>query len=281
MGDLVFGGMSFNDFGVEVDGIKSWDKPQRDTTSIHVPGRSGDLIIDNGCWKNIDITYHCYIRQDWKTEFPKFVDALYRHQGGYEDLTYFDNSGTPHDSRMAEFKSGISPDIVFAIDTGEFDLTFNCKPYMIVNGMVQYADFRTEDVTLQFDNSYGMIAYPLITIDGATDGAYILILAAGGGIPADWLVELAPNDFARIRIDCEIETCTGYDTMDENPTDASSILTITKIFQGGIDRDYPYLDDALGQYMIFVHEVTDGEMPPTVLATYTGTAAVDPRFTRI
>ena len=274
MGDLVFDGISFNDYGIDVDGSDSWVKPERDTTSIHVPGRSGDLIIDNGCWKNINITYHCIIKDDWRTRFPAFVDMLYRYQGGYEELEYFDMYGEPQGIRMAEFKGGITPTLEFALETGRFDITFNCKPFMEVPGLTQYADFRTEDAELTFDNSYGMVAYPLIRLDGATDGAYIWFDNV-------WIIEIAANTFERIRIDCELETCTGYDAMDENPTDASNLLTITRLVTPGIDRDYPYLDTQRGMHVIFYHEITDGEMPPTVIATYTGTVEFDPRFTRI
>lgn len=274
MGDLVFSGISFNEYGVDVDGSGSWVKPERDTTAIHVPGRSGDLIIDNGCWKNIDITYNCSIKSGWREKFPAFIDMLYRLQGGYEKLTYFDMYGEPQGTRMAEFKGGISPALEFALDTGSFELTFNCKPFMEVLGQNRVADFRTEDVELRFDNPYGMLAYPEISLSNANDGAFILFNNV-------WTLELAENSFARIVIDCELETCTGYDSMGENPTNASNLLTITRLETPGIDRDYPYFETELGMPVIFCHEITDGEIPPTVLKTYTGIAEVYPKFTRI
>ena len=55
--DFSFNGKSLFDFGVIVTNSPEWVVPQRDVTSVSIPGRSGDLIIDNGRYNNLSIPY--------------------------------------------------------------------------------------------------------------------------------------------------------------------------------------------------------------------------------
>ena len=49
-----FGEMfSYNDCGLYIEKRPSPTVPLRDVTKTHVPGRSGDVIQDNGCFLNI------------------------------------------------------------------------------------------------------------------------------------------------------------------------------------------------------------------------------------
>jgi phage-related protein len=280
MGNLSFGWLYFDTYGIEVDGIDQWVKPERDTTSIHVPGRSGDLIIDNGCWKNVPITYHCHIKDGWETHFKDFVKNLYQLQGGYFSLVY--DSEIPGNNvggyRMAEFKGGITPNIWDAMHSGVFDLTFNCKPLLYVGGSVS-ADFSHENVTKTFDNPYGMTAIPKLQIVEAYAGARIYI--NGGYEAGTWVIDVAPHSQDFIEIDCELETIIAYDEMDEeHAVDASSLVTITP------DEDaayaFPALSPVTGLYITAYHEVwNDDPDDPQLLATYTGYFDLDKRFVRI
>lgn len=113
------------EFGVIIDGASSWPKPERDVSYIHVPGRSGDILMDNGCWKNVNISYNFLIKDDWKTAFEDFAAWLCSHVG------YFrleDPVRHPGVYRMASFTGPLDPDLWFTTDTGVFTVEFNCKP---------------------------------------------------------------------------------------------------------------------------------------------------------
>ena len=118
---LIFGGQSFENYKVIADGVQSWAKPVRDRTLVHVPGRNGDLILDNGCWQNIEIKYKCLIKNDWKDNYKDFCRMMYNLHG-YQML--FDDNH-PGVYRMAEFAGGLNPDLIFTTDEGIFEITFN------------------------------------------------------------------------------------------------------------------------------------------------------------
>ena len=112
-------------YGLVVDGASTWPKPERDVEYVHVPGRNGDILMDNGCWQNVEITYTFLIKDNWKAQFEDFAAWLCSHVG------YFrleDQDRHPGVYRMASFTGPIEPELWFTTDTGVFELTFNCKP---------------------------------------------------------------------------------------------------------------------------------------------------------
>lgn len=123
---LTFDGVDLGaTFGVIVDGASTWPKPERDVEMIHVPGRSGDILMDNGCWQNVEISYNMLIKGDWKTAFEDFAAWLCSHVG-YFRLEDFERH--PGVFRMASFSGPLDPELWFTTDTGVFTVTFNCKP---------------------------------------------------------------------------------------------------------------------------------------------------------
>ena len=122
-------------YGLVVDGASTWPKPERDVEYIHVPGRNGDILMDNGCWQNVEITYSFLIKDGWKTKFENFAAWLCSHVG------YFrleDQERHPGVYRMASFTGPIEPELWFTTDTGVFELTFNCKPQQWLLSGEQY-----------------------------------------------------------------------------------------------------------------------------------------------
>lgn len=265
---LTFAGQDFSTYKVIVDSSKSWPKPVRDRTLVHVPGRNGDLILDNGCWQNLEIKYNCLIKDDWKTNFPKFCKMMYALQG-YQQLYDDDHPGV---YRMAEFAGGLNPDLIFTTDEGVFELTFNCKPQEYITNISDiFLDFRTADDTQSVDNTYGMIAYPEIRVTDATGGAVLYVF--GGGME-DWTIQIAANAYDGIVIDCNAETCYAVDELGDFVAYANNLVTITP----GADTDtsqtdFPFLLPVTGLYFKGFHTYSGN--------TYSGKATITPNFTRI
>lgn len=123
---LIFDGVDIEaEYGIVVDGADTWAKPERDREAVHVPGRSGDLIHDNGSWHNVEIEYHCLIEHGFADRFDAFCDWLYSHLGYFR---FEDQLRHPGVYRMAEFYGPLEPETIFRDHAGQFDLKFNCKP---------------------------------------------------------------------------------------------------------------------------------------------------------
>lgn len=125
---LVFNGV---DLGKECDmfvlGKGAFGAPSRDVTQIHVPGRNGDILVDNGGWNNVDVTYSsCCILSNFRENVAKLRGYLLANPG-YHELT---DPYNPDEVRYAEFRGPFTPEAFTSRgnNAGMFDLTFNCKP---------------------------------------------------------------------------------------------------------------------------------------------------------
>ena len=125
---LVFNGV---DLGKECNmfvlGKGAFGAPSRDVTQIHVPGRNGDILIDNGGWNNVDVTYSsCCILSNFRENVAKLREYLLANPGYHELIDPYN----PDEVRYAEFRGPFTPEAFTARgnNAGMFDLTFNCKP---------------------------------------------------------------------------------------------------------------------------------------------------------
>ena len=105
--NVIFGGVDFAENGVWVTGSGTFSAPQRDVTVVSVPGRNGDLVIDNGKWNNIQVTYPCFIRDNFDQNMAAFRSLLCS-QLGYQKL---EDSYHPDEYRLGAFAEGLFPSI--------------------------------------------------------------------------------------------------------------------------------------------------------------------------
>lgn len=121
---LMFNGANSRDFNVWISGSGTFDAPARDVTSESVPGRNGDLHIDNGRFNNVKITYPAFITKDFQHNFSAFK-AFLLSQRGYKRL---EDSYNPGYYRMASYQDGITPSMTALNRAGKFDISFDCMP---------------------------------------------------------------------------------------------------------------------------------------------------------
>ena len=157
---FTFGEASSYATDVYLTGVKICDTPSRDVSVYSVPGRNGDIILDNGRWKNLDVTYSCAIATNFDSKFAKFKSAML-NQVGYKKLW---DTIHPETYRKAILKDPIHVDTSRKNFTGRFDITFNCKPQRFL----LYGD---EPTTLyeprSLHNKYGTVALPTIIVYGS------------------------------------------------------------------------------------------------------------------
>lgn len=139
---FIFDDIQSNEYGVWISGSGTYDAPVRDVEVVTIPGKSGDLVVDNGRFNNITITYPCFISRKFDKRFDIFKAAMLSKQG------YFVLQDTyhPEEFRMASFTGGISPETGPYNRAGTFNLEFNCMPqrYLVSgNTAITLADRMT------------------------------------------------------------------------------------------------------------------------------------------
>lgn len=121
---LTFAGKNSRDFNVWISGGGTFNAPARDSELITVPGRNGDLYLDNGRYENITVTYPAFITRRFQTSVEAFRDFLLA-QIGYKRL---EDTYHPDEFRLAMYSGGFDAEPTARNLAGSFDVSFNCKP---------------------------------------------------------------------------------------------------------------------------------------------------------
>lgn len=125
---LIFGGINSADYGIYITGEAVYNAPERAVEMVSVPGRNGAIVIDQGHWNNIQVTYPAGTFGKTQEEFREAISAFRNavlSQLGYQRLT---DTYHPDEYRMAVYVSGLEVDPTQYGSAGEFKLKFDCKP---------------------------------------------------------------------------------------------------------------------------------------------------------
>ena len=114
-------GESSADYGLLITGEAVWNGAAYDYDFVQIPGRSGDLVLDNGRFQNITVTYPCAVRDLSKMSA---IRSWLLSKRGYHRLT---DDYNPSEFRMGAVIDGLSVD-PFNAQAGTFTVSFNCKP---------------------------------------------------------------------------------------------------------------------------------------------------------
>lgn len=172
IGNLTFNGTSARSLGVFVSGAGSYSAAALDFTQYQIPGRNGDLIIPNGRYQNIQITYPAFI----PGKLPEKVQAVrnwIRSATSYARIT--DTYDTAH------FREGFGVDIQeFAPVRNEganFQILFECKPQrFLISGQTA----QTISTGAVVANPTQFTALPLIQFANPTSSARITVTNSAG-----------------------------------------------------------------------------------------------------
>lgn len=120
-------GISSADMGIIITQSPNIGSAERDEEYISVPGKSGDVINDNGRFKNITVSYDVNLLSDERPLdlMARKIKAWLQGETGYFKLT---DTYDPNYYRMAAYSGSIDiEDKVHKI--GITTLNFNCKPF--------------------------------------------------------------------------------------------------------------------------------------------------------
>lgn len=122
---FIFDGRCSADFGLMIDGSGAYNAPERDTESLEIPGRNGTLTIDNGRWKNTQVSYKVGVYGSMAAERMDKVREWLLTADGYRRL---EDSYHPESYRMARYSGSVEWDVNLLARCGEATLEFDCWP---------------------------------------------------------------------------------------------------------------------------------------------------------
>ena len=157
MNSFNFDNRSSVDFGLIVAEKDIYSASAYDQEFVSVPGRNGDVIIDNGRYENIDVSYTCYCK-NLSANIGNI--KLWLCQPGYFKLT---DTYDPLYFRYAAFASKLKIDEMLR-NVGKAHLVFNCKPFRYsTGGQVRQTFTSSGSIT----NPEGFPSLPYIKITGS------------------------------------------------------------------------------------------------------------------
>lgn len=185
---LTFAGKSSHDFGIRISGEGTYNAPKRKYTEETIAGRNGTVLLDDGSFENIDITYPAFVF----TNMPERVRDFRNYMGALAGYQRLEDTYAPETFRMAQYSGGIDVKTSGYMNRmGEFDITFNCKPQRFLKSGEREITF-TENGAIY--NPTEFEAQPHIRVYGTGDGTV--------GI-GSYLITIEDID-GYIDIDCEL-----------------------------------------------------------------------------
>ena len=165
MGIVIFNGISSQDLHIQVQTEPDYDFPEKDYEVTHVPGRNGDIVIDQGSWQNVSRKYNLAmdaVKISYTEVASKLVQWLHS-ASGYARL---EDSYEPDFYRMAMYKDSGSISNIYN-KAGQIEVEFTCKPQRYFKSG-EVADIFT--TSTEYRNPTDFPAKPLIKIHGSGSG---------------------------------------------------------------------------------------------------------------
>ena len=160
---ILFGEVDSADYGIYISGEGVFDAPKRSIEMVSVPGRNGDIVIDNGYYENIEVTYPSFNYEpdlaSFRLALAQFRNALVS-QTGYQRLS---DTFHPDEYRMAIYSAGLEVDPIKYNTAAKFDIKFDCKPQRyLVSGEESVEVTSGQDLV----NPTLYDAEPLLAVEG-------------------------------------------------------------------------------------------------------------------
>lgn len=180
MNSFKFNGISSEEFGLFIQTPPTYQYPKRDLSVTHVPGRNGDVVIDNKCYANVERSYLVgkgyYPNTNYYTNFQSVLNWLNSAKGKYVRL---EDSYDSEVYRLASFQMSGSF-IDYFDQMGAATITFNCKPQRYLLSGEKQTTYAYDSEGIEIINPSEYEALPEIeinnisTIDGVNN--YVIML---------------------------------------------------------------------------------------------------------
>lgn len=197
MNDLIYNGTSLRKLGFAVSHFPVHSVAQRDLEFKSVYGRSGDVIVDNQRFKNVDMppyeinTYALDLLQNKELLERRLIDWLMGGDGSYKVLEDSTKPGYFTRAVCTEIGELTTNNLNGYLATS---VRFNREPFWYLkSGQVPVEWTGTSPQVIENPEPY--TAFPVITIEGE---GYMILTVNG----TDFNITLTQNN-PRIVLDCE------------------------------------------------------------------------------
>ena len=155
-----YAGKDLNEFGLVFSGNETHGTPSRDISNLSVPGKNGDITIDNGRWNNINVVYRTGIKKPVEKNLQDLRNFL-MSQIGYQRL---EDSYSPDTYRLGVYTGEFRPTLYAMSRVGEVTLNFNCKPQRYLKEGENEIEITSSGATIH--NPTYTSAKPLVRVYG-------------------------------------------------------------------------------------------------------------------
>lgn len=126
MGVIIFNGRSSADYGIFVEEPPNHAWPEKDYDVVHVPGRSGDLLFDNGSYKNVSREYKIAVGSRTLLLHEQ-IDGIFSWLHSASGYARLEDSYEPEHFRLASYRESNSLENILG-HAGRATIKFDCKP---------------------------------------------------------------------------------------------------------------------------------------------------------
>lgn len=207
-GVISWNGIRSDQFGVRIEKYPSRTKPARKVSVYSVPGRSGDIIMPQDAWENVEQKYDLFIgdgEQHSATELFDQVASWLCGPSGYCEL--WDDFDPDH-YRLAYVKDPFSLEPIGLGQDGRSTITFVCKPQRFLLSGKSTVNFTSAGVLF---NETAFKARPLIFVGGNGEFGTVTI--------GETVFTLTQYPSSGLCIDCENMVC--------KDVNGNKVLTVT------------------------------------------------------
>ena len=142
MHQFIYNGKSSQEFGLVLSGEDVWASAVPDLEWTSIPGRNGDLLMNNHRYKNVEIKYAVGVKRHFAEKLSALMNFLLQDPG-YHRL---EDSYHPDHYRIAAMGSQVSPKPGALNQSGTFDLTFTCKPQKFLKLGERVQEFTADGI---------------------------------------------------------------------------------------------------------------------------------------
>ena len=231
MGVIKFNNIASDTLDIVVETIPDYEMPLKKYERVHVPGRNGDIIIDNGDYENVDRVYNVAIVRDGASAPIVSRDlSKWLNQPGYHRL---EDSYQPDVYMLATYQSGNTITNVFN-EAGRAELVFNRMPQRFLkSGEVPIIYDVGDGVENTISNPTDQVALPIIKVYGmgsgtVTIGAHIMSISSMNGY---LYIDSTKEDIYK-----DLSNMNGYVTITNGFPKLVSYGDLPVKFTGGVTR---------------------------------------------
>ena len=167
-GVISWNGNRSDQYGVFVEKYPNYSKPKQKVDVYTVPGRSGDIIMPQNAWENVEQKYEIWAGNGEKNSVPVSFSAvaewLFAPSGYCELWDDFD----PLHFRQAYFTGPFDISSLSIGRVGRATITFNCKPQRYLVMGKEPIEVPSAPFTIY--NQTGFPSKPLIFVERSASG---------------------------------------------------------------------------------------------------------------